>query len=133
MATLHFDLVAPERVLYSGEAEAVMLPGSEGDMTVLPGHAPVMTTLKAGFVLITTQQHAGSRILVRGGFAEINNTSVTILADRAMPMEEVTPETIDQEILELQTQRDGTDDWKAREAANTMIGQLEQAKEALKL
>ncbi len=43
MATLHFELVAPERVLYSGEVDAVMLPGTEGDMTVLPGHAPVMT------------------------------------------------------------------------------------------
>ena len=42
MATLHFDLVAPERILFSGEVEAVMLPGTEGDMTVLPGHAPVM-------------------------------------------------------------------------------------------
>ena len=51
MATLHFELVAPERVLFSGEVEAVLLPGTEGDMTVLPGHAPVMTALKTGFVV----------------------------------------------------------------------------------
>ena len=50
MATFHFELVAPERVLYSGEVDAVMLPGTEGDMTVLPGHAPVMTGLKTGFI-----------------------------------------------------------------------------------
>ena len=50
MATLHFELVAPERVLFSGEVEAVLLPGTEGDLTVLPGHAPLMATLKTGFV-----------------------------------------------------------------------------------
>ena len=55
MATLHFELVAPERVLFSGEVDAVMLPGTEGDMTVLPGHAPVMTALKTGFLVITDQ------------------------------------------------------------------------------
>ena len=133
MATLHFDLVAPERVLYSGEVEAVMLPGTEGDMTVLPGHAPVLTTLKAGFVVVTNHRDEGSRVLVRGGFAEINQTSVTVLADRAMPIEELTPARIDQEILDVQTIRDGSQDWKAREAANAMVAQLEEAKAALKL
>ena len=133
MATLRFDLVAPERVLFSGDVEAVMLPGSEGDMTVLPGHAPVMTTLKAGFVVVTNHKDAGSRVLVRGGFAEINGASVTVLADRATPLEEVTPETIDRDILEVQTARDGTEDWRAREAANAMIAQLQEAKQALKV
>ncbi len=46
MATFQFDLVGPERILYSGAVDAVQLPGSEGEMTVLPGHAPVLTTLK---------------------------------------------------------------------------------------
>lgn len=132
MATLHFELVAPERVLFSGEVEAVMLPGSEGDMTVLPGHAPVMTTLKAGFVVITSHKNEGSRVLVRGGFAEINQAGATVLAERATPLEELTPEKIDHEILEAQTIRDGSNDFAAQEAANMLIAQLEEAKEALK-
>lgn len=132
MATLHFELVAPERVLYSGEVEAVMLPGSEGDMTVLPGHAPLMTTLKAGFVVITNHVNEGNRVLVRGGFAEINAAGVTVLAERATPAEELTPEIIDREILTLQTTRDGSPDYAARQAADAMIAQLEEAKEALK-
>ena len=45
MATLTFELVSPERILFSGEVDAVIVPGTEGDMTVLPGHAPVMTAL----------------------------------------------------------------------------------------
>ncbi len=132
MATLHFELVAPERVLFSGEVEAVLLPGSEGDMTVLPGHAPVMSTLKAGFVVITNHKSEGSRILVRGGFAEVNERGVTVLAERATPLEEVTPESIDREILTLQTQRDGSADDAARDATNMLIAQLEEAKGALR-
>lgn len=132
MATLHFELVAPERVLFSGEVEAVMLPGTEGDMTVLPGHAPVMSTLRAGFVVMTNHKDAGSRVLVRGGFAEINATGVTVLAERATPLEEVTPELIDREILDMETTRDGSADFEAKEAANAMIAQLREAKEALK-
>lgn len=132
MATLHFELVSPERVLFSGEVEAVLLPGTEGDMTVLPGHAPVMTTLKAGFVVATNHRNSGERVLVRGGFAEINQTGVIVLAERATPVEELTSEKIDREILDVQTMRDASDDYKAREAADTMIAQLEEAKAALK-
>lgn len=130
-ATLHFELVAPERVLFSGEVEAVLLPGTEGDMTVLPGHAPVMTALKVGFVVATNHKNDGERVLVRGGFAEINATGVTVLAERAMPLQELTPEKIDREILEIQTMRDGSDDFQARQAADGMIAQLEEARAAL--
>ena len=53
MATFHFELVAPERILYSGEVEAVELPANrKGDMTVLAGHAPAMTTLQTGFLVV---------------------------------------------------------------------------------
>ncbi|WP_375459156.1 F0F1 ATP synthase subunit epsilon [uncultured Enterovirga sp.] len=133
MATLHFELVAPERVLFSGEVEAVMLPGIEGDMTVLPGHAPVMSTLRAGFVVMTRHTNEGSRILVRGGFAEINAAGVTVLAERATPLEELTTDSIDREIMEAETVRDGSADSAARDAANTVIEQLREAREALKL
>lgn len=132
MATLHFELVSPERVVFSGEVEAVMLPGIEGDMTVLPGHAPLMTTLKVGFVQVTNHVNEGSRVFVRGGFAEINAAGVTVLAERATPVEDVTPETIDREILTLQTTRDGAADHVAKQAADAAIAQLEEAKEALK-
>src|SRR5215218_9139514 len=106
MATLQFELVAPERVLYSGPVDAVMLPGTEGDMTVLPGHAPVMTALKTGFIVITDHKNHGTRVLVRGGFADINQAAVTVLAERALAPSELTPESIDQEILNVEMQRD---------------------------
>jgi F-type H+-transporting ATPase subunit epsilon len=132
MATLHFELVSPERMLFSGEVEAVMLPGTEGDMTVLPGHAPVMTSLKTGFVVVTNHRDDGERTLVRGGFAEINATSVTVLAQRATPVEELTPEIIDHEILEAGMLRDGSEDFATTQAADALIAGLEEAKAALR-
>ena len=133
MATMQFELVSPERILFSGEVEAVLLPGTDGDMTVMPGHAPVITTLKAGFVVATDHRNHGERVLVRGGFAEINGAGVTVLAERATPMDELTPEKINHEITELQTRRDGSDDHAARRAYDEMIGQLEEARSALTL
>lgn len=131
-ATLHIELVAPERVLFSGEVESVLLPGAEGDMTVLPGHAPVMSMLKTGFVVMTNHKDEGSRVLVQGGFAEINGQGVTVLAERATPLEELTPDTIDAEIRAVQLRKDATEDEKLREAADAMIAALEEAKAALK-
>ena len=132
MATMHFELVAPERVLFSGEVEAVMLPGSEGDMTVLPGHAPLMAMLKTGFVQITDHQDDGRRVLIRGGFAEINQQGVTVLAENARPVEEVTPETIAKEIEALEIRWDAADDQKLRQELEGAIAQLKEAREALK-
>src|SRR5918995_3363571 len=125
MATLHFELVAPERVLFSGEVEAVMLPGPEGDMTVLPGHAPVMTSLKTGFIVVTDRQNHGTRVLVRGGFAEINPETVIVLAERALAPTELTPESIDQEILHVEMQRDASHDDAVKDAANATLVQLQ--------
>lgn len=131
MATMHFELVAPERVLYSGEVDAVMLPGTEGDMTVLPGHAPVMTALKTGFIVITDRQNHGVRMLVRGGFAEINAEGLTVLAERALPPEDLTPEGIEREILHVQTLRDASHDEAVKAAADATIEQLREARSAL--
>ena len=132
MATFHFELVAPERVLYSGEVDAVMLPGTEGEMTVLPGHAPVMTGLKTGLVVVTDRQNHGTRVLVRGGFAEINADGVIVLAERALSATELTPESIDQEILHVEMQRDSSHDDAVRDAANATIVQLQEARAALR-
>ena len=132
MATMHFELVAPERVLFSGEVEAVMLPGSEGDMTVLPGHAPLMAMLKTGFVQITDHKDDGRRVLIRGGFAEINQQGVTVLAENARPVEEVTPETIAKEIEAIEIRWDATEDPKLRQELEGAVAQLKEAREALK-
>lgn len=132
MTTLHFELVAPERIVFSGDVEAVMLPGTEGEMTVLPGHAPTMTALKAGFVVVTDHVDEGRRVFVRGGFAEVTASGVVVLAERATAFEDLTPEKLDQEIFDAGMTRDGSSDHHTREALNGLIAQLEDVKAALK-
>ena len=78
-----------------GGLDAVVLPATEGDMTVLAGHSPVMTTLKTGFLVVTSTPGNGRRVLVRGGFADINQNGLTVLAERALPEEELTQEILD--------------------------------------
>src|SRR3954463_12814451 len=102
MATLHFELVSPERVLFSGEVEAVMLPGTEGDMTVLLGHAPVMTALKTGVVIATNHRDNGERVLGGGGFAEFTARGVIVPAEGATRFQDLTAELIDHEILQAE-------------------------------
>jgi F-type H+-transporting ATPase subunit epsilon len=131
MATFNFELVSPERVLFSGDVDAVVLPATEGDMTVLAGHAPTMTALKTGFLVITSNPGNGRRILVRGGFADINQNGLTVLAERALPAEELTQETLDHEILQAEMAYDATNDPAAKHAAESAVAQLREAKAAL--
>lgn len=81
---LTFELVTPERAVLSTSAYLVELPGSEGDMGVFEGHAPVMTTIRDGEVRVYASASATpQRIAVEGGFAEISESGVTLLAERA--------------------------------------------------
>ncbi len=133
MATFHFDFVGPERTLYSGEVNAVQLPGIEGEMTVMAGHAPVLTSLRVGVIVVTESQGSGKRIYVRGGFADIGPESVTVLAERAAPIEELNPESLDRDIEAIQLQFDATEDLQKREELNAQIVQLRETKALLKL
>ena len=83
MASLHFEFVSPESVLFSGEVDQVDLPGAEGDMGILADHAPLVTVLRPGIVTI---YRGGARepVVVTGGFAEVGPAGLTVLADRAV-------------------------------------------------
>jgi F-type H+-transporting ATPase subunit epsilon len=87
MATFHFDLVSPEKLLFSGEVDQVDVPGAEGDFGVLAGHAPFVTTVRPG-ILTIFQEGAGLKIVINGGFAEVNPEGLTVLADMAVPLED---------------------------------------------
>jgi F-type H+-transporting ATPase subunit epsilon len=94
---LHFELVSPARLLFSGDVAAVQIPGSEGEMTILPGHAPVLSTLKPG--IVTIQKDGGAdRIFVRGGFAEVNAAGLTVLAETAIAMSDLDSAALAQQI-----------------------------------
>ncbi len=88
MATFRFNLVSPEAVLFSGEVEHVVVPGSEGEFGVLAGHAPLVSSLRPGMLKILGPGQP-QRIVVTGGFAEVGPDGLTVLADTAVPVEEV--------------------------------------------
>jgi F-type H+-transporting ATPase subunit epsilon len=87
MATFHFELVSPEKLLFSGEVNQVDVPGSEGDFGVLAGHAPLMTTLRPG-ILVLHGEGGALQVVVNGGFAEVGAAGLTVLADMAVPLED---------------------------------------------
>jgi F-type H+-transporting ATPase subunit epsilon len=88
MAKFHFELVSPERVLFTGEVDQVDIPGSEGDFGVLAGHAPLVARVRPGVLIIRTDGN-DLRMAVRGGLAEIANDNLTMLAEYAIPVEDI--------------------------------------------
>ena len=91
--TMQFDLVSPERRVASLKVTSVQIPGADGDMTAMPGHAPLITTLRPG--ILRVESTGGTQeYVVTGGFAEIGE-NLSVLAERALPREEMTQETFD--------------------------------------
>lgn len=92
--SVQFDLVSPERRLASVQASEVQIPGAMGDLTAMEGHAPTITTLRPGILRVVAADGARAYV-VTGGFAEITATGVSVLAERAVPVDELTPATLD--------------------------------------
>jgi F-type H+-transporting ATPase subunit epsilon len=83
--TFKFELVTPERILLSEDATQVVVPGVDGDFAVLAGHAPVVSALRPG-VVSATLGGGTKRILVKGGFVEIDGERLIVLAERAVDL-----------------------------------------------
>jgi F-type H+-transporting ATPase subunit epsilon len=86
---VHFELVAPERVLARDDVDMVVVPGAEGDFGVLPDHAPLLSLIRPGVIAIYEGDKITRRIFVAGGFAEVNPTGCIVLAEQAEPVEEI--------------------------------------------
>ena len=98
---LHFELVSPEKLLFSGSVEQVDVPGLEGDFGVLEDHAPLVATLRPG-VLTVHLTDGAQRIVVLGGFAEVSDKGLTIVADLADPIESFDKELLAKHIGEIE-------------------------------
>ena len=88
MGKLQFEIVTAERIVHSDEVDLIVVPGVEGEMAILPSHAPLMTMLQPG-ELVVRKGGVDSSIFVSGGFFELMNDKVTILADSAERAEEI--------------------------------------------
>ena len=124
MAKFQFDLVSPEKLLFSGEVDQVDVPGSEGDFGVLAGHAPLIAALRPG-IMIIHREGGEIRVVVNGGFAEVNPQGLTVLADMAVPLEDFDRAVLVAEIKDTEEDvADTKDDWRRDKLAH----RLEQLK-----
>jgi F-type H+-transporting ATPase subunit epsilon len=132
MATFHFELVSPDKQMFSGEAESVLVPGSEGDFVVLKDHAPVMAALKPGVIAIEDAAGKHKRIFVRGGFAEVSPTGLIVLAETALPEGELDAARLDQEIRDTEEDLADAPDEQKR-LWQEKLDRLRELKDAMKL
>lgn len=98
---VEFELVSPERLLFSEPVDMVVVPGAEGDFGVLPRHAPLISTLRPGVIRIFEGRTVKDRIFVAGGFAEVTAERCTVLAEEALPVADIDTAKIDQELKDL--------------------------------
>ena len=124
---LSFALVSPERELFNGDVDQVVVPGSEGEFGVLPNHAPVMSVIKPG-ALKVLNDGAERRIFVNGGFADMTPEGLTVLAEEAIDLEDISAEKIEQDLKAANEDlRDASSDAK-RDAAQRAVARLEAIK-----
>jgi F-type H+-transporting ATPase subunit epsilon len=124
MATFPFELVSPEKLLISAEVQQVDVPGSEGDFVVLKDHAPFMSSLRPGVLIVTDASGGKQRYFVRGGFADVSPKGLTILAEQAIPVEEMTGDIVSSEIKQAEQQFAAAADDEARRVAAEKLAQL---------
>ena len=84
-----FELVSPEKLLFSEDVEMVVVPGAEGDFGVLVGHAPLISALRPGVIGTYTGSTVDKHIFVAGGFAEVTGERCTVLAEEAVPVGDI--------------------------------------------
>jgi F-type H+-transporting ATPase subunit epsilon len=126
-----FELVSPERLLMSDPVDQVVVPGSEGYFTVLKGHAPMMSTMRPG-VLEVTQAGGTVRIFVRGGFADVSTAGLTVLAEQAIPLDNVDDTVLAQEVANAEEDVADAKDATVKAAAELKLYQLKEVQAALR-
>src|SRR6266536_3674566 len=130
MATFHFDLVSPERKVFAGEVEHVVVPGSAGEFGVLAHHAPFLSMLRPGILTILGPGQP-QRIVVGGGFAEVAPEGLTVLAELAVPAEGFDRAQLAQEIKDTEEDVADAKDEALRDKLRQRLDQLKQLELAL--
>ncbi|MGH6846094.1 MAG: F0F1 ATP synthase subunit epsilon [Methylocella sp.] len=133
MAAFHLEIVSPERLVFSGEVEAVVVPGTEGEFTVFKDHAPVISSMKPGIIVIDETPAKKLRLFVPGGFAEVAPSGLTILADQAIVLADLNAATLDAEVGSVEEEIAGAKGEEARRMAVEKRDWLLELRAALKI
>ena len=129
MATFHFELASPEQLVFSGEVEHVVVPGSEGEFGVLAQHAPLIAMLRPGILKILGPNE--QQFVVRGGFAEVNPQGLTVLADFAVPVDDLDRDVLAGQIKDLEEDVADAPEGHLRDRAAQRLDQLKAVQAAL--
>ena len=121
-----FELVSPDRLLMSVEADAVAMPGMEGDFGVLPGHAPLISALRAGVIDVEGAGDGPDRIYIVGGFAEIAADRLIVLAEEAVPVADMDRADLEQRIQEAGEEVAAAEEGEQRRLAEGKVSALQE-------
>lgn len=130
--TFPFELVSPERLLVSADVRSVVVPGSEGEFEVLPHHAPFLAMLRPGILRVTGAGGDKEAIFVRSGFADVNGVGLTILAEEAVPVDQLKGDQIASSIREAEEALANLKDPAQRSEAERMLAALREVQAGLK-
>jgi F-type H+-transporting ATPase subunit epsilon len=133
MAAFHFELVAPERLIFAGDVEAVVVPGTEGEFTVLKDHAPLMSTLKPGVLEIEQSAAQKAKLFVRGGFAEVSAGGLIVLAEQAIALDELNAAELDAALRDAEEDIADAPTDEARRIATEKRDHLQELRAALQI
>lgn len=133
MATFKFELVSPERLVMSEDVDEVVVPGSDGDFGVLAGHAPFVSTLRPGVLEVHKANGEKARVFVLGGFAEVDPDSLTILAQHATNVAELTAGAFAQQVQTAQQAVADAKDDASRQRTQEVLDQLRDLEGTLRL
>ncbi|MCH8036315.1 MAG: F0F1 ATP synthase subunit epsilon [Proteobacteria bacterium] len=127
---VEFELVTPERLVISRGVDMVVVPGAEGDFGVLPGHTPMVSTVRPGIVNVYEGREIVERLFVAGGFAEVTGARCTVLADRAVAVDELDPAATEQTLKDA---REDLADAKTDDARREADKQIAVCEEILRI
>ena len=127
---VEFELVTPERLVISRGVDMVVVPGAEGDFGVLPGHTPMVSTVRPGIVNVYEGREIVERLFVAGGFAEVTAARCTVLADRAVAVDELDRAAAEQTLKDA---REDLADAKTDDARREADKQIAVCEEILRI
>ena len=107
--TTNLEVVTPSAIIVSEPVEMVVVPGLDGQIGALPRHSKIISTLDRGLVDIFNDNKISSQIMIDGGIAEINETTVTILAERAEKIDKVNKQVLEEKLIAYQSQENHED------------------------
>ncbi len=128
---VEFELVAPEALVFSAAADMVVVPGTEGDFGVLPGHAPLISLVRPGVIDVHDGGAVKERIFVAGGFAEVTQARLTVLAEEAVAVSALDRGDIEARLDRARKEAGAAETEEEKAAAEKEIGLAQAMLEAI--